>query len=130
MDANANTGTESHSNAHSARTRSADTRIRTIVVATDVCGMGAHSHTPVGANGTLRHTIIEGRCNHMAVTKTYSPKQLAAEIGVDPKVLRAYLRKNHTRAIEAKNTTWIIPESVAKAARKSFEKNVATEAKS
>jgi predicted site-specific integrase-resolvase len=70
-----------------------------------------------------------GRCNHMAVAKTYTPKQLAAEIGVDPKVLRAYLRKNHTRTLEAKNTTWIIPESVAKAARKSFEKNVATEAK-
>jgi hypothetical protein len=61
------------------------------------------------------------------VTKTYSPKELAAEIGIDPKVLRAYLRKNHARALEAKNTSWIIPATVAAAARKAFEKNVASE---
>lgn len=65
----------------------------------------------------------------MAASKTYAPKVLAAEIGVDPKVLRDYLRKNHARPAEAKNTTWIIPESVANAARKAFAKNVATEAK-
>jgi hypothetical protein len=63
----------------------------------------------------------------MANAKTYTPKALAAEIGIDPKVLRAYLRKNHTRIAEAKNTSWIIPETVAKAARKAFEKNVASE---
>jgi predicted site-specific integrase-resolvase len=59
--------------------------------------------------------------------KTYTPKELAAEIGIDPKILRAYLRKNHTRALEAKNTSWIIPATVAAAAKKAFEKNVATE---
>ena len=64
--------------------------------------------------------------NEMANAKTYSPKELAAEIGVDPKVLRNYLRKNHTRPIEAKNQSWIIPASVATAARKAFAKNVAT----
>jgi hypothetical protein len=63
----------------------------------------------------------------MANAKTYSPKVLADEIGVDPKVLRAYLRKNHTRPDEKKNQTWIIPESVAKDARKFFEGNRATE---
>lgn len=60
-------------------------------------------------------------------TKTYTPKELANEIGVDAKVLRAYLRKNHTRPNEAKNTTWIIPASVAATAKKAFVKNVATE---
>lgn len=53
---------------------------------------------------------------------------LANELGIDAKVLRNYLRKNHTRPAEAKNTTWVIPESVANAARKAFAKNVATEA--
>lgn len=63
----------------------------------------------------------------MANAKTYTPKELAAEIGIDPKVLRAYLRKNHTRSLEAKNTSWIIPATVATAAKKSFEKNKAAE---
>lgn len=63
----------------------------------------------------------------MANAKTYTPKELANEIGVDAKVLRAYLRKNHTRPVEAKNTTWIIPANVAAKARKAFEKNVATD---
>jgi predicted site-specific integrase-resolvase len=58
-------------------------------------------------------------------TKTYRPSELATEIGIDPKVLRAYLRKNHTRAAEAKNTSWIIPEAVAKQAREAFKKNQA-----
>jgi len=63
---------------------------------------------------------------NMATTKkTYTPKELAAEIGIDPKVLRAYLRKAHTRVAEAKNTSWIIDEATATAARKAFTKNVA-----
>src|SRR5215469_95217 len=49
----------------------------------------------------------------MANAKTYTPKQLANEIGIDAKVLRAYLRKNHTRPDAAKNTSWIIPATVA-----------------
>lgn len=84
--------------------------------------------TYVIANAT--HTT-KRKGNIMATTKTtktaktYSPKELAAEIGVDAKVLRAYLRKNHTRDATAKNTSWIIPASVADAARKAFKKNEA-----
>lgn len=63
----------------------------------------------------------------MANAKTYTPKELAAEIGIDPKVLRAYLRKNHTRSLEAKNTSWIIPAKVALAAKAAFKKNEAAE---
>ena len=60
----------------------------------------------------------------MAVTeKTYTPKVLAAEIGIDAKVLRAYLRKNHARTADRKNTSWIITEKVAVAAREYFKKN-------
>ena len=61
-----------------------------------------------------------------AATKTYTPKALAAEIGVDAKVLRAYLRKNNPRPVEAKNTSWIIPAKVAAEAKVAFKKNEAT----
>jgi len=55
--------------------------------------------------------------------KTYTPTELAKELGVSPKVLRAYLRKEHTRSPEAKNTSWVIPNAVAAKARKAFAKN-------
>lgn len=58
--------------------------------------------------------------------KTYAPKVLAAEIGVDPKVLRGFLRATFARPIEAKNTTWIIDESAANVAREHFAKRRAT----
>jgi uncharacterized protein YjcR len=64
----------------------------------------------------------------MAKTKTYTPKDLAEELGVSPKVLRAYLRRNHSRTAEAKNTSWVITEAVAKKARAAFAKNQATDA--
>ena len=62
-------------------------------------------------------------------TKMYSPKELAAELGIDPKVLRGYLRDKHTRKAEAKNTSWVITPAVAAAARKHFAKNKAGSAK-
>jgi hypothetical protein len=66
----------------------------------------------------------------MATTKkTYTPKELAAEIGIDPKVLRNHLRKVHTRNAEAKNTSWIIEAPVAAECRKAFAKNKAGSAK-
>jgi predicted site-specific integrase-resolvase len=64
----------------------------------------------------------------MSNVKTYTPKALAEEIGVDPKSLRGYLRKNHTRVAEAKNTTWIIDEDAATAAREHFAKQRAAKA--
>ena len=62
--------------------------------------------------------------------KTYTPKALAIEIGCDPKSLRGFLRANFTRSIEAKNTSWIITEDAAEAARAHFAKQrtVAVEA--
>jgi hypothetical protein len=62
-------------------------------------------------------------------SKTYTPKELAAELGVDPKVLRGYLRKEFARKAEAKNTSWVITAPVAAAARKAFAKNKAGSAK-
>lgn len=54
--------------------------------------------------------------------KTYTPKALAAEIGCDPKSLRGFLRKHFTRTLEVKNTSWIITEDAATAAREHFAK--------
>lgn len=49
-----------------------------------------------------------------------TPKQLASELNVSPKTLRGYLRKHHTRNVEAKNTTWSIDAKTANAVRKAF----------
>ena len=62
-------------------------------------------------------------------SKTYTPKELAAELGVDPKVLRGWLRKEFPRKAEAKNTSWVIPAKVAAEAKKVFAKNRAGSAK-
>jgi len=51
-----------------------------------------------------------------------TPKALAEEIGVDAKSLRGYLRKEFPRAAEAKNTSWIITDDAAQAARDHFKK--------
>jgi maltodextrin utilization protein YvdJ len=58
----------------------------------------------------------------MTTSKTYSATALAAEIGVDAKSLRGWLRKNFTRIAEVKNTTWIITEEAAEAARVHYAK--------
>jgi predicted site-specific integrase-resolvase len=49
-----------------------------------------------------------------------TPKALAEELGIDPKRLRGWLRKEHTRALEVKNTSWAITDEVAEAARARF----------
>jgi hypothetical protein len=54
--------------------------------------------------------------------KTYTPKALALEIGCDPKSLRGFLRKNFTRTNEVKNTSWIITNDAANAAKAHFAK--------
>lgn len=51
---------------------------------------------------------------------TIAPKDLAAELNIDPKRLRGYLRSTFPRPAEAKNTTWGIEPAVADAARARF----------
>lgn len=58
-------------------------------------------------------------------TAPVTPKALAEEIGVSPKVLRAHLRRHYTRPSEAKNTSWVIPAKVATEVRAAFKKNEA-----
>jgi hypothetical protein len=75
----------------------------------------AHRHVQAAPmRSTERSTMSE---------VTYSAKALAAEIGIDAKVLRGWLRKQHTRLADAKNQTWIITEEVAEEARVRFAKN-------
>jgi hypothetical protein len=58
----------------------------------------------------------------MTNEQTFTPKELALEIGCDPKSLRGYLRKNFARPNESKNTSWIITNDAANAAREHFAK--------
>jgi hypothetical protein len=74
----------------------------------------AHRHVQAATTQHERSTMSE---------VTYSAKALAAEIGIDAKVLRGWLRKQHTRLADAKNQTWIITEEVAEEARVRFAKN-------
>ncbi len=62
------------------------------------------------------------------MSDTITPKALAEEIGIDAKVLRAYLRKEFTRSNEVKNTSWIITPEAADAAREKFKKQETPEA--
>lgn len=54
--------------------------------------------------------------------KSYTPTELANELGVDPKRVRAYLRQEFTRDAEAKNTSWNLSDEVAQAVRTRFTK--------
>jgi predicted transcriptional regulator len=51
---------------------------------------------------------------------TTTPKELAEELGVDAKRIRAFLRQDMTRAAEAKNTSWILSAEQADAVRERF----------
>ena len=56
------------------------------------------------------------------MAKTITPTDLANELGMSPKTLRGWLRKHHTRAANAKNTSWAIDTKTANAARKAFKR--------
>lgn len=43
----------------------------------------------------------------------FRPEDLATQLGVSGKVVRAHLRKTYPRPIEAKNSTWVLSETVA-----------------
>lgn len=65
-------------------------------------------------------SLVEHRKGHQ-MSDVITPKALAAEIGIDPKVLRGHLRKAHTRDAAVKNTTWLIPADVAEEVKAHFE---------
>jgi hypothetical protein len=58
-----------------------------------------------------------------APAKTYTPKELAAELGLkDAKRIRAFLRSDEAtmRELEAKNTSWQLSEAQAQLVRDRF----------
>jgi hypothetical protein len=57
---------------------------------------------------------------------SYTPSELAAELKVDAKRLRAYLRSTHTRNPEAKNTSWALSEAQARDVREHFKAKAET----
>lgn len=57
------------------------------------------------------------------MAKSLTPKELAAELKIDPKKLRGYLRKNHARKADQHNTSWTIDTKTANAARNHFKGN-------
>jgi hypothetical protein len=57
---------------------------------------------------------------HMANERTYRPEQLAEQLGVSGKIVRAYLRRTFTRPAEAKGSTWVVTGDQAKIVREHF----------
>ena len=62
-----------------------------------------------------------------------TPSELAETLSVSPKSLRAWLRQNFTRPLDAKNSRWYLPDEVVKAATEHYtrtvKKNAETKAK-
>jgi hypothetical protein len=54
--------------------------------------------------------------------KTIRPEELAKELGVSGKQIRAYLRANFPRDAKAKNTSWHLNAAQAKKVREAFAK--------
>jgi hypothetical protein len=52
--------------------------------------------------------------------KGMRPKDLALELDIDAKTLRGWLRKEFPRPTDKKNTSWVLSEDVADAAREHF----------
>ena len=52
--------------------------------------------------------------------KVVRPSDLATELEVSPKALRAFLRREFPRANEAKNTSWTLTDDMVKAATEHF----------
>lgn len=48
------------------------------------------------------------------------PKDLAAELEIDAKTLRGWLRKEFPRPLDKKNTSWALSDDVVEAAREHF----------
>jgi hypothetical protein len=49
-----------------------------------------------------------------------TPKMLAKKLGINPKVLRAFLRKEFPRAPKQKNTSWHLTEAMVAKATEHF----------
>lgn len=53
-------------------------------------------------------------------TSVVRPSDLAKNLGVNPKVLRGFLRKQFPRTTDEKNTSWALTEAMVNAATERF----------
>ena len=49
-----------------------------------------------------------------------TPGELAIELGISPKTLRAWLRETFPRPASQKNTSWLLTPEIVRAARARF----------
>jgi len=55
--------------------------------------------------------------------KTIRPEELAKELGISGKQIRAYLRAEYPRSAKEKNTSWNLNAAQAKKVREHFSKS-------
>jgi hypothetical protein len=60
------------------------------------------------------------RMSNARTSKAVTPKELAAELNIDAKRLRGFLRKEFSRDPAVKGSTWAIDAKAVKAARARF----------
>lgn len=53
-----------------------------------------------------------------------TPNELADTLSVSPKSLRAWLRTNYTRPLDAKNSSWFLSPEIVKAATEHYTRSV------
>lgn len=66
-------------------------------------------------NNTAQVDEVEEIDETEEAPKGIRPKELAAELGIDPKTLRGRLRRMFPRTAEEKNTSWTITEEMREA---------------
>jgi translation initiation factor 2 beta subunit (eIF-2beta)/eIF-5 len=65
--------------------------------------------------------VVEELDDEVEEETTYTPADLAKATGRDPKQVRDYLRKEHTRPIEEKNSDWVITQEIFDSVVEHFE---------
>lgn len=55
--------------------------------------------------------------------KTFRPEDLATELEISGKQIRAFLRSEYPRKADEKNTSWVLTEAMANAVRERFSKS-------
>jgi len=68
--------------------------------------------------------VAEPKVQPQAEPTGVTPTDLAEILSVSPKSLRAWLRTNYTRPLDAKNSRWYLPDDVVKAATEHYTRTV------
>ena len=74
--------------------------------------------TQWGVSVMYNHVVINNDTKGgNAMAKVMTPSELALELAISPKTLRGWLRKNHTRPVNVKNTSWALDAKTCASAR-------------